>query len=938
MLLFNLNFVNIVSASGVEVKIANITGANEQEFLRLSNGSLVAISRTTATIYVYISDDDGVSWSDFGSFASTNAIYMSACLNSDDTIYVAYYEANADDVNIKFRRTNDTQFYTFINQVIDYNYDGWGLKIGCDGSNNLHVFACGGESSATKWRYRMFNAQSQSWGTIILVKQIAGYTSSSYLDMCLYGSKIYIGYKYYTGSVFNIIVCYKNTNSTSFLSENILVNSAGTSSNIKLLFNADDLYLYAIVNYLNGSYYAIKNYKMTHYTINISDTIIYDVSYSAYLQDVSYNIYDETINIMYYGTGYYHANNLIRFKSYNTNTGVVSEEGFMTIGLSETTISNLCYSYYPESMRVYSGYAIIFCNTSDSNYLYYKSSDDLIFLQEGGAPPGGEETGCMTYDSSYMSIGTGFNYYNEYGHNQHVMEFQSKTAFNGTLQGLELYVPVDFTDALGNWHLYVDGVYTGSADCCYAYQYGYILQFNDIGVLINDEKPIFDIYRADDYVQVLVNAFPSGWILPYWIGDTSIINNKIDGTLIQAIPQYMLYFTLNETQVTDCGYSNSLDIVNIYPNATGDFNVNQYKTIFFSATVNSTASPVHKLSIYKSGVLQYEQGYPKDLIKCSGIYGYTPTAVGTYYAVLTDSGTPIGGTYVYFNVTSTTKTYAIWTYPNPCEFGQEITVNTYINDTGSFAVCLFTWSDESTDYDKSIMTNFVSNGTDSFIISTGTLSENQYYLRIFKQVSDIWSAVGEIYTQLIYGAEVSTYIDIDPHEMEAGETVHIHVYNSELLTRVAVFSNTVLIYDNIPRGLSNYYKVYDTIGVYQISVKKYINDAWVLIDSEQLTVITPADNGLVFGFIPNLRGTSWGWLLGLIIVIIFLLVPMRLMKNLNLKQNLPSFVYVFMGCTGIVTATILPFFDTWVIAFLVIISIIYIGGRYLLKNKSEGEE
>ena len=621
----------------------------------------------------------------------------------------------------------------------------------------------------------------------------------------------------------------------------------------------------------------------------------------------------------------YYDDNTIKYTAYKSDftliataydVGRISDENFTSA--TQFNVSNCTLYDFGGS-----GYTYVW------EYGYY----DVDFGEDGE-----EEEECMTYDSSYMSIGTGFNYYNEYGHNQHVMEFQSKTAFNGTLQGLELYVPVDFTDALGNWHLYVDGVYTGSADCCYAYQYGYILQFNDIGVLINDEKPIFDIYRADDYVQVLVNAFPSGWILPYWIGDTSIINNKIDGTLIQAIPQYMLYFTLNETQVTDCGYSNSLDIVNIYPNATGDFNVNQYKTIFFSATVNSTASPVHKLSIYKSGVLQYEQGYPKDLIKCSGIYGYTPTAVGTYYAVLTDSGTPIGGTYVYFNVTSTTKTYAIWTYPNPCEFGQEITVNTYINDTGSFAVCLFTWSDESTDYDKSIMTNFVSNGTDSFIISTGTLSENQYYLRIFKQVSDIWSAVGEIYTQLIYGAEVSTYIDIDPHEMEAGETVHIHVYNSELLTRVAVFSNTVLIYDNLPRGLSNYYKVYDTIGVYQISVKKYINDAWVLIDSEQLTVITPADNGLVFGFIPNLRGTSWGWLLGLIIVIIFLLVPMRLMKNLNLKQNLPSFVYVFMGCTGIVTATILPFFDTWVIAFLVIISIIYIGGRYLLKNKSEGEE
>lgn len=98
------------------------------------------------------------------------------------------------------------------------------------------------------------------------------------------------------------------------------------------------------------------------------------------------------------------------------------------------------------------------------------------------------------------------------------------------------------------------------------------------------------------------------------------------------------------------------------------------------------------------------------------------------------------------------------------------------------------------------------------------------------------------------------------------------------------------------------------------------------------------DTGFGGVIIPNLRGTLYGGIIGAIIIGICVILPMRIQKGLNSRQKLPSFVYVFMAVLGVVLATVLPFFDTWVLAFLIIVSLIYVGARYLIKTGSESEE
>ena len=135
-------------------------------------------------------------------------------------------------------------------------------------------------------------------------------------------------------------------------------------------------------------------------------------------------------------------------------------------------------------------------------------------------------------------------------------------------------------------------------------------------------------------------------------------------------------------------------------------------------------------------------------------------------------------------------------------------------------------------------------------------------------------------------------------------------------------------------------RAYNNLGQYRLSLEKFINNVWIEIDYKILEVREPEEEVIdFFGFIlPNIRGTGLGWLVGLIIVGIFILVPMRLQKGLHLKQQLPAFVYVFMGSMGVVTATILPFFEIWVIAFIVIIAIMYILSKYLIKSSSSSDE
>jgi hypothetical protein len=368
-----------------------------------------------------------------------------------------------------------------------------------------------------------------------------------------------------------------------------------------------------------------------------------------------------------------------------------------------------------------------------------------------------------------------------------------------------------------------------------------------------------------------------------------------------------------------------------------------FKTVFFSVTVDNTTVPYKKIVVNKDGTNLSIQNYPKDITKCSDIYSFTPIETGTYYICLSYNGVNVSGTFHFFNVTSvTTKVYNIFTTPNPSEYGQEITVTTFIDDTGVFAVCLFSSSESTVDYDSSLYTTFVDVGWYNYTFTyLSTLSGiTNYYFRIFKQVADIYSPVGEIYIHYIRYVSKESYIDVAHPSVLIREDIGIFGNNAEVIIRVGIFNDATLIFDNVPSGFFHFSKTYDSVGTHVISLKKYVNDQWILVDSVQVIVSTPpsGDDGF-FGIpIPNLRGTSMGYLIGLIIVFVFIILPMRIQKGLHIKQSLPPFVYIFTGLMGIVTSTVLPFFDVWILAFIIIMSLIYLVAKYLVGSGTTSEE
>jgi hypothetical protein len=541
------------------------------------------------------------------------------------------------------------------------------------------------------------------------------------------------------------------------------------------------------------------------------------------------------------------------------------------------------------------------------------------------------ESGCMTYDESYFTTGTGMNYYDGYTVPTTTVEFISPEAINGTVRGFELFVPLDVTDEMSNWNLYINGVYQTSATCCYTFGSGYKLQFNDLSQVMDDEYAIVDIYRSiGGAVPLLV--YLDLYSLKHW----SFIYGG--STTLKATAQYIIYFDYNETIVTDCGYDNDIAFTNI----VDDQEISTFKTVFFSATVDNTSSPYKKIVVNKDGTNLSTQNYPMEIKKCSDIYSFTPVETGTYYICLSYNDVNVSDTFHFFNVTSvTTKLYNVFTSPNPSFLGETIEVSTYISDTGDFAVCFFEPSQTAILYEDSKYTNFVTDGFYNFSMSTGDLIGYVYYnLRIFKKVGDIYSPVGDIYVHYFKNLGLQSFLTLSKTEIVTGENITISIGNYELLTRVAIFSNNILIIDNVPYGGYTYPRTFDTNGIFLISLKKYVNDKWVLLDSEQLTVSTPptGDDGF-FGIpIPNLRGTSMGYLIGLIIVFLFIILPMRLQKGLHIKQSLPSFVYIFTGLMGIVTSTVLPFFDVWILAFIIIMSLIYLVAKYLVGSGTTSEE
>lgn len=96
------------------------------------------------------------------------------------------------------------------------------------------------------------------------------------------------------------------------------------------------------------------------------------------------------------------------------------------------------------------------------------------------------------------------------------------------------------------------------------------------------------------------------------------------------------------------------------------------------------------------------------------------------------------------------------------------------------------------------------------------------------------------------------------------------------------------------------------------------------------STITPTDE-----LFPPL-GVALGGIIGLIVCGFLTLSPLIILHGLKSHQTIPPVTYALMCSLGIVVSVLLGFFPFWVVPFICIVALVFIGTKYLINSNTSG--
>lgn len=480
--------------------------------------------------------------------------------------------------------------------------------------------------------------------------------------------------------------------------------------------------------------------------------------------------------------------------------------------------------------------------------------------------------------SSLDTTGTGFGNVHEIHDvgGSRVLEFISPNKVNATYEGFDIYVST-YTN-MEDYELYFGGksnvVAIGLADCVFEYGDGYLMRWVFDGsdtVTVDDERLLIQIRNkyvgnliwyhsilVTDSYQFYGQTALADFDHIYGHSNNNLVDDNLNGFAYPFMAKWKAYHQgYQSDDVTDCGFSNSVQLINFYENYAGTGEKYAYcgEYASFLASVSTVASPFYQLHIYDDGVEIYEQFFPYDLINCRDTYGFTPDTRGLYWVNITDgAGTDLGvGKKFYVIGDIWDEIYGIRTFKNPSAKGSDFTLEYFVNATGSYRIYGFKDFEDVSNpnmnyFYQDCITGDAGNWKRIFPMEG---VHDRVYFRIFKSDNGTYIPASDVYIHNVKKIVEEGYIRISNYDQQISATeysvvidkmVTFHGVHNYIGFNVRISKNGLPIYENVNTGFMEQYR-FDTEGNYKIALDVLIDDTWEEIDSLRVYVAKPSYAG-----------------------------------------------------------------------------------------------
>lgn len=931
---------NVKAENCYIVNNAPVYGSTFFDIVRLSNGTLYSIY-INSSVYIDIdttfSLNNGTTWSvPYKLFTGAYYSKIKSCVLSNDTIVIFVKEQITYTAKVYLWTIGNSP--TLVKNIVsdDVTY----VDMVIDNDNNIHTVY---GTTAGNLYYLPYHSGLSSWGSSLLIA--SGIPSSDLLfDIWVdeYNT-VYIPYYTVSTSV-SFYLAYKSFSATVFtIKADSVISGTGVSGVKVVTDSAKNIYYFKC--YLDGLYIVnCSVYNTVKSLIKQFDVI--DNLYNNYLSDVQITTTDK-IYIMYYGTGYYHNNVLLKNRIYSG--GTIGAEGFITTGGYTSHYGKFVYERFPSNMNTVSGYSVAYKNTSLSGYICY--TFDSIYYLDGLEH---QDYGCPDF-SSYSSLDHTHTIY-PYTISQDVtpyLEFISGTNITSKIRGFDFFVSYlqrESDPVLGNYGLYINGLYAGNP-VCFCLDTSDVLRLRwdltSYNISCNDTRPVFELYHDTSSIMKwytvvtpfdeLVYRIPSD---SYARFDTSHINgifeiNNYYGDISKRLsPNWVMYYSDYEPVPVPHPSINSIALydspgvlLNIHPTYKIPFSY-VFKTIFIDTWVNETEK--YTLSIFDENNIPvgFSQYFPMQIDVYHKIPGWTPYYYGNYTISLSDNYGYYLNTTV--NITDIEVNYAIWTYPNPSNFGSDITIGVYCSNPGlytGYVVCAF-W-DTSTDINtitKSVLQiNIPSFNEDGFYFTVTNVRETgNLRFRLFATNGTIYFPISGTYMHYMNTVFGTNYITSSLKNNNGFIGTKFYVYGkfTDAFITATVFRNNEVL-QVVTIGDFAIDQNIQTPGMYIYFLKVKRNTTWDILSSVSVIISKPSGGQTGAGFPIPIVDPPLSYMLGIAIILLFAMIPLGFAVMFKMPfTDVPILVYVLFACIGLVLSVLLGYIPIWVPFFILIVTLL----------------
>jgi len=535
------------------------------------------------------------------------------------------------------------------------------------------------------------------------------------------------------------------------------------------------------------------------------------------------------------------------------------------------------------------------------------------------------------------------------------LEFTGISPISARIRGFEFLVsPIQFfvDNGLDNYLLYLNNVFVGSATCYSPYLDGYLIQWdlNNINFTLSNELPVFELVH-DFACPPLVSSWyigtnPCGWFTESHKRYEMYTTSHIDGRVAlsetsknrYSSPNWILYYSDIDNTSNNPNYSNSITLYdgNHLRLANGIWGIPTgyvYKPIFIDVKVDDTDTYLLYIYDENDNIVGSSQYFPKEILTYHSIYSWIPFNAGNYTISLKE-----GSVYTLnksLNVTFVNTSFAIWTTPNPSRYGSSILIGVYAEDSTTYpyySIGVFGDSMNINSLDVADIRFDVPYFTDGFFYTSTWVSglHSPVYIRLFaSNGTAIYRPITGVYLHyteyLVKQAFIRTSLEYNTGVVN--QLFAVYGAYTYIFSTAKIFLGNNDIY-NVATGSFSFNYQFSKSGTYTFYLKEYdgTSNSWFTIDSVTVSIMGASASG--FGL------PDWvNPIIGMVIVLICTLLPLGIVKNLDLQGSIGTSMCVMLGFTGLCISSIFGFFPFWVAPSVIIITILIIVFVWLSKKK-----